>query len=363
MDTIGNIFKISLIGSSHGKLVGVMIQGLEAGIKIDVEQIQLDLLKRKPGQSKITTQRMEEEKLIIETGILNNHTTGDPILAFVRNEDVNSSYYAEIKNTPRPGHADYPASIKYQGYNDHRGGGRFSGRMTVGLVIAGSIANQLLQKYNIEIHAFTTEINGILAQSRLENLNDESIYSQTNTVRTLDFPVISKMEQRILELKKEGDSCGGIIECRIDNMPVGIGEPWFQSIESKISQMIFSIPSIKGIEFGSGFNSSIMKGSDHNDPYSIDQEGKIITKTNNAGGILGGLSNGNTIFFRVPVKPTSSISKTQYSINMTNNQVEPLKVTGRHDPCIVPRVVPVIKYATACVIYDLLMQANYLNRR
>ncbi len=359
MNTIGTDFRITLIGSSHGKLVGVVIDGVPPGFNIDRELIQKDLTRRRPGQSSVTTDRDETDKLIIDAGLLNGKTTGEPIVAYVRNKDIDSSYYDEIKDTPRPGHADYPAYVKFRGSNDIRGGGRFSGRLTLGIVIAGSVAKQILKPNHISIHAYTKSIGQISISDKKLNLSEEMIYSSDNIVRTADGSVINQMVDEITKAKDDGDSVGGVIECLVTNLPVGIGEPWFDSIESKISHMIFSIPAVKGIEFGSGFSSTLMRGSDHNDEYEIVND-KIVTKTNNAGGILGGLSNGMPVIFRVAFKPTSSVSKPQKTIDKSTGKQAELKVRGRHDPCIVPRAVPVVNNAAACVILDLMLKGNLI---
>lgn len=355
MNSLGYSYNITLIGSSHGHLVGVVIDGVPSGEKIDVGKINTFLARRRPGQSKVTTNRKEDDQLVVETGIIDGIASGEPITAFVRNKDIVSSYYDEIKNTPRPGHADYPARIKYKGWNDIRGGGRFSGRMTVGLVIAGEIARQILMRRGISILAFTKSIAHI--ENTEEILTEDFIYS--NSVRSPDPKTITLQEEYILQLKQEGDSCGGIIECRIEGVPVGVGEPWFNSIESTISHMIFSIPAVKGIEFGVGFAASQMRGSEHNDPYSI-ENGKVITKSNNAGGILGGISNGMPIIFRAAIKPTSSIKILQNTVDLENMENSEIKMRGRHDPCIVPRAVPVIQASAACVLLDLMRLGGFI---
>lgn len=357
MNSIGRHYRITLIGSSHGNMVGVVIDGIRPGVEIDTDAIKLALRRRRPGQSKITTDREEEDNLIIETGILGNHTTGEPLVAFVRNKDTDSSYYDEIKNTPRPGHADYPASVKYKGAQDHRGGGRFSGRMTVGLVIAGEIASQILKNRGVTISSYTKSISNIVGLTK--NTEEGFIFSEANIIRTADPDKLDEMISFIMKLKKEGDSCGGIIETIIEGLEVGVGEPWFDSIESKISHMIFSIPAVKGIEFGSGFGSTRMRGSEHNDPFFYEGD-EIKTSSNNAGGILGGLSNGMPVVFRTAFKPTSSIAKEQKTVDLESGETTELKIRGRHDPCIVPRAVPVVSAAASCVVLDLMMQGGFI---
>ncbi len=359
MNIFGTNYRIMLIGSSHGNLVGVVIDGVPAAEEIDIGEIEKDLMRRAPGQSKVTTQRKERDKLVIEAGILNGKTTGEPIVAFVRNKDVDSSYYDEIKDTPRPGHADYPAFVKYKGANDYRGGGRFSGRMTIGLVIAGSIAKQILRRKGVSILAYTKAIGSIDADVREENLKPSVVYDQENIVRSIDPELVSQMTEAISNAKKAGDSLGGIVECQIRGLPVGVGEPIFDSIESKLAHIAFSIPATKGIEFGSGFMAARMRGSEHNDPYII-EDGEIKTLSNNAGGILGGLSNGMPVVFRIAFKPTSSISIKQQTVNQLTKEKAELKVRGRHDPCIVPRAVPIVENSAAIVMLDLMLAGGFI---
>lgn len=365
MNIIGNKFKIQIIGASHGSLVGVIIEGLPVGIEIDNANIELWLSRRKPGQSNITSPRDESDEHQIETGLFNGKTNGQPLYAFVKNKDYRSKYYEKIKDIVRPGHADYPAFIKYKGFNDYRGGGSFSGRMTIGLVISGAIAKQVLQSKNISIRAYTKSIwqknsrfNLSYDKSGISNISDlDTVYE--NKTRTAFNDESEEFEKIIVEKKREGDSVGGVVECIIENLPVGLGEPFFDSIESRLAHIIFSIPAVKGIEFGSGFKAPTMTGSEHNDAYEYDRENdKVYTKSNNAGGILGGLSNGMPVVFRVAFKPTSSILKKQISLNKLTNEKEELIVKGRHDPCIVPRAVPVVECATACVMLDMLLYEN-----
>lgn len=354
VNAFGTLYRITLIGSSHGSLVGVVVDGVPPGTDIDSEKIQVALTKRAPGQSHITTRRKEEERLIIETGVREGKATGEPIVAYVRNTDVDSSYYDEIRITPRPGHADFPAYIKYQGMNDNRGGGRFSGRMTVGIVIAGAIAAQILSKQGIEILAYTTEIANICAEPQSKQLNHATVYAADNIVRTANLGVVDDLVSAVESARKEGDSVGGIIECQITGVPVGLGEPFFDSVESSLAHMLFSIPAVKGVEFGAGFQAAKMRGSEHNDPFYFTDT--VQTTTNHAGGILGGLADGMPIIFRAAFKPTASISKLQDTVNLHTNESVKLKIRGRHDPCIVPRAVPVVEHAAAIVMLDLLLR-------
>jgi len=329
-NSFGETFKITVFGESHGECVGVVVEGCPAGQKIDMKLIQDGLNRRKPGQNQLTTSRKEEDKLELLSGVFNGRATGAPIAMIVRNKDIDSSCYEEIKNTPRPSHADFTAKIKYRDFNDYRGSGIFSGRLTAAFVMAGAIARQVLNENQIRVNAQIIQIGR----------------SDTK----------AGIEKEILKAKNENDSIGGLVECRVLGMSVGIGEPLFDSIESVLSHAVFSIPGVKGIEFGSGFKCISMKGSEHNDPLIL-RGGKVVTKTNNAGGILGGLSNGMPIVFRVAIKPTSSISK-QNTVNLETMDECNLKIKGRHDPCIAVRAVPVVESMAAITLVDLLLRSD-----
>ena len=356
-NTLGKNFKITTFGESHGKCVGVIIEGCPAGLKLDLNEIQKEVNKRKPGQSALTTQRKEQDRVEVLSGSLNGVTTGAPICLMVFNKDIDSSKYEVIKRLPRPGHSDMPAFFKYHGSNDWRGGGIFSGRLTLSYVMAGVVAKEILKKSNIEILAQTIQIGKIKAREMpVEEIRENK---EKTLVRCADLTAAEKMEELILEVKEQGDSVGGIIECLALNVPVGFGEPICDSLESELSQAIFSIPAIKGIDFGLGFKMVELKGSKNNDEFSLERE-KIITKTNNCGGILGGIFNGMPIVFRVVIKSTSSISLPQETINLETKSKEILKTEGRHDPCIVSRAVPVVESITAVVLADLGMQGGFI---
>jgi len=352
----GNFFKITVFGESHGCCIGVIIQGCPPGLHINLDLIQRDLDRRKPGQSVYTTQRKEDDKVEILSGVTNGKATGAPISLIIRNKDVDSSYYDEIRDTPRPGHADYTAFVKFKGFNDYRGGGIFSGRMTAAIVMAGSVAKQILSKRNIMILTHVLQIGKIKA-SKDVSIDEIKKNVPKSVVNCADLELSKKIEEEILNAKQNGDSMGGLIECRVTGVPVGIGEPIFDSIESVLSHGIFSIPGVKGIEYGSGFNCVEMNGSKHNDQF-IFKNGRIVTKSNNAGGILGGISNGMPIIFRVAIKPTSSISINQKTVNLKTMKECDLKVRGRHDPCIAIRAVPVVESITAISLVDLIMRAS-----
>jgi chorismate synthase len=351
----GTIFKIVSFGESHGRCVGVVIDGCPAGLKIKRADIQKELDKRRPGKGNYSTTRKETDQVEILSGVFNNFTTGAPICLLVWNRDVDSSQYEKLKDVPRPGHADYTARTKYGGYNDYRGGGRFSGRITISLVLAGAIAKKILNKHlNIEILSYTKSIGTISSEFIPEDLRN---IKRDEATGCIDTKIIDAIKTQVEEIRKLGDSLGGIIETIVKNIPVGLGEPFFDTMEGDISKIMFSIPAIKAIEFGSGFEGSKLRGSENNDPYGI-QNNTIITKTNNSGGILGGITDGMPIDFRVAIKPTPSISKTQKSVDLSKSKEVNLKIEGRHDTLIVPRAIPVIENTIAIVLLDHLLRAN-----
>ncbi len=323
MNTFGRKLKITIFGESHGKGVGIVIDGIPPGIPISEKDFDKDIKRRQPNKSG-TTKRKEPDKAILLSGIFNGYTTGAPLTIFFENSNIKSKDYEIFKAIPRPGHADFTAKIKYKGFNDYRGGGMFSGRMTLPLVAAGVVAKKIIQP--AKVNAYISEIYG------------------------------KKEYQTLLQqAQKEGDSLGGLIECKISNFPPGIGEPFFDSVESYISHLVFAIPGVKGIEFGAGFKAAKMKGSEYNDIF-ISTDGKTLT--NNAGGINGGITNGNDIIFRVAIKPTSSIYKRQYTLNFKTGKMEYLKITGRHDIAIVLRVPVIIEAAAAIALADLKLLAE-----
>jgi len=323
MNTFGSNLRVSIYGESHGKQVGVLIDGCPAGLPLTEQEFTHDLIRRKSG-AKGTTPRIEDDKPEIVSGVFNDRTTGAPILISFYNKNTKSGDYTQLQNFPRPGHADFTAKFKFGGFNDYRGGGHFSGRLTLGLVAAGVIAKKLI--HPLTIKASLIEAGG---ETMIENAIDNAI--------------------------KKNDSIGGIVECKAQQVPVGLGEPFFNSAESLISH----IPAIKGIEFGSGFNAAKMFGSEHNDEL-VDTSGK--TATNFAGGINGGITNGNDLLFKIAVKPTSSISKSQHTVNLTSGKTEKLEVKGRHDACIALRVPVVVEAATAIVFADLMLAEQKISK-
>lgn len=355
---IGSKLKISIFGESHGETIGVVMDGLPPGIKIDREYIEKQMARRAPGKNNLSTARREADSFNIVSGIFEERTTGTPLCAIIHNTDTRSKDYSELKIKMRPGHSDYPGHVKYLGFNDYRGGGHFSGRITAALLLAGSIAMSILENYK-----------GIYVGSRIKKVytvEDSSNFEESAetilNLRESVFPVLNneageKMKSEILRAKEDGDSVGGVAETLILNVPVGYGEPFFDSVESRLSHMIFSIPAVKGLEFGEGFAISKMRGSQANDPYAV-EEGRIVTKTNKSGGILGGITNGMPIKFSTAIKPTASISKAQDTVNISNMENESLQIKGRHDPCILQRAIPVIDGAAAIVILDLIMERD-----
>ncbi len=354
--SFGTNIKITIFGQSHSPAIGVVIDGIPAGIKLDQDKIYKFMQRRAPGNSDISTPRKEEDFPNIVSGVVDNITCGAPICAIVENRNVKSGDYDKFKEIPRPSHADFSAYVKHSGFNDIRGGGNFSGRLTAPLCFAGALCLQILEEKGIFIGAHITSI-GKIKEERFNPVNVNADLLQTLTKK--EFPVLndtaeSNMKAEILKAKKQLDSVGGTVECAVVGVPAGIGEPIFEGIENKLSQIIFGIPAIKGIEFGNGFDCADLLGSENNDEFMADGD-KITTKTNNHGGILGGISSGMPIIFRVAIKPTPSIGKSQKSVNLKTKEMEELVVRGRHDPCIVSRAVPCIEAAAAIAITDFLL--------
>jgi len=356
-NSLGKLFTITSLGESHGRCVGIIIDGCPAGLAVTEEDIQREVDKRKPT-SPIATSRAEEEKVEILSGIFNGFTTGAPIGLLIWNRDIDSSEYERARFLPRPGHADYTAFMKYGGFNDFRGGGRFSGRITAPLVMAGALAKKLLNLVDIEVLAHTIAIGGIKAQPK--GL-DEIRQVDRNPLKCADTEAAEEMLKVIERAKKEGDSVGGIIEGTALKVPAGLGEPVFGTLEGELAKALFAIPAVKGVEFGSGFSAANKKGSENNDSFII-KNNKIATATNNAGGILGGISNGMPIVVRVAVKPTSSIAKSQETVNMESMESASLTIKGRHDTCIVPRAVPAVEAMIAVTLCDFAMRAGLIPR-
>ena len=351
--SIGNLFKISTFGESHGGGVGVIVDGCPPRLEIDIEEIQKELDRRKPGQSKITTPRKELDQVEILSGVLDGQTLGTPIAMLVRNRDQRPSDYGEMKNVFRPSHADGTYQLKY-GIQASSGGGRASARETIGRVAAGSIAKQLLKKsHNTEILAWVKRIHDIEADVNLNTIKFEDI--ESNIVRCPSEDIADLMVKRIEDISREGDSCGGVIECVVRNPPVGIGMPVFDKLEAELAKALMSLPASQGFEIGSGFAGTFLKGSEHNDAFLPSDGNRLLTATNNSGGIQGGISNGEQIILRVGFKPTATIRKNQQTINSEGKQIT-LAAKGRHDPCVLPRAVPMVEAMVAIVLADHLLR-------
>ncbi|MEO9531661.1 MAG: chorismate synthase [Crocinitomicaceae bacterium] len=350
-NSIGNIFRLTTFGESHGVAIGGIIDGCPSNIKIDLDLIQHALDRRKPGQSELTTQRKEEDKVQILSGIMDGKTLGTPIGFVIQNKDQRSKDYGNLKNTYRPSHADFTYQEKY-GIRDYRGGGRSSARETATRVVAGAIAQQVLNQKNILVTAYVHQIGQVESTLEYKQLDLDKI--DANLVRCPDAAAAVKMEEAIRAAKKEGDSLGGIIQCVVEGMPVGIGEPVFDRLNAELAKAMFSINAVKGFELGSGFAGAKLKGSEHNDAFELEGD-KVVTKTNNSGGIQGGISNGQDIHFKVGFKPTATIYKAQQTVTETKEEVT-LSAEGRHDPCVLPRAVPIVEAMTAITVLDQLLR-------
>lgn len=346
-NSFGNIFKITTFGESHGNALGVVIDGVLPNIEFDYQLVQADLDKRKPGQSKITTERIEDNEFEILSGLFDGKTTGAPLTIIVKNKNQQPSDYEHLKDVFRPSHADYTYQQKY-GIRDYRGGGRQSARETVSRVLAGSVAKMILQKIGIQIHAFVNQIHSIKLETPINEI-DFSLIEQ-NIVRCPNPETANKMIALIEQVKAEGDSVGGIITCVCKGVPVGLGEPVFNKLHAELGKAMLSINACKGFEIGSGFESVLLKGSEHNDEFIFNNE-QVKTQTNHSGGVQGGISNGMDIVFKTAFKPVSTIKQNQNTINSTFEKID-FKAEGRHDPCVVPRAVPIVEAMAALVLVD-----------
>lgn len=351
----GKNIQYSIFGESHGKAIGINISGLPSGIPLDLEFIKSEMARRAPGKDELSTPRAEKDEFEIISGYFNGYTTGTPLCALIWNSNKLSKDYDKLKTVMRPGHADYTGYLKYSGFNDYRGGGHFSGRLTAPLVFAGAIAKQFLKEKGIIIGSHICQI-GTVRDTPFDAVNLCS--EQLNELHKNNFPVIAAekaaaMKELILNAKEDRDSIGGVVEAAIINLPPKLGSPFFDSIESQLAHLLFSIPGVKGVEFGAGFEISKMRGSEANDQLYIDK-GIVKTYTNNSGGILGGITNGMPVIFRAAFKPTSSIGKPQNTVDIEANENVEIQVTGRHDPCIVQRALPVVEAAAAMAIFDIM---------
>ena len=352
--TWGKNVNVSIFGESHGQAIGVTINGLPSGFALDMAEINKYMAKRKPGGN-LATPRSEDDLPVILSGVFEGKTTGAPLTAIIYNKNTKSGDYDNISHCARPGHADYTAFVKYNGANDYRGGGHFSGRLTACIVFAGAVCSQILKSQGIEIFAHISSINNVKDIAFGIDVSDE-IKEKLNC----NFPVIDdvageNMKQRVSVASALGDSVGGTIECMVTGLPAGMGSPMFDGVENKIASIMFGIPAVKGIEFGLGFESANLFGSQNNDEFYVDGDA-IKTKTNNCGGVLGGITNGMPVVFRVAFKPTPSIAQKQNTIDFKTNQNTTIEVNGRHDPCVVLRATPVVTAAASIAILDLLYE-------
>ncbi len=357
--TFGNNIKISIFGQSHSEAIGVVIDGLPANHKIDLAEIGAFMARRAPGQNSVSTPRKEADIPRIVSGLVDGVTCGAPLCAIIENTNTRSGDYEKLKDVPRPAHADFAARIKHSGANDVRGGGHFSARLTAPLCFAGAVCLQLLKEKNIFIGAHICSIANV--KDRLfdsVNVSAEDLAQLASRERPLLTPELwPEMEKAVTDARADQDSVGGIIECAVVGLPVGIGEPMFDGIENRLSQAIFAVPAVKGIEFGNGFECAALRGSQNNDAFYYDGD-QIRTRTNNHGGILGGLSSGMPVVFRAAFKPTPSIAKSQQSVSFSQQQDTELVIQGRHDPCVVLRAVPCVEAAAAIAVYDMVMDSN-----
>jgi len=354
--TFGKNIRISIFGQSHSDAVGVVIDGLPAGHAIDLDALDAFMRRRAPGATALGTRRNERDAVEILSGVAGGRLCGAPLAALVRNNDVRKGDYADLADTPRPGHADYTAQIKYAGAQDKTGGGHFSGRLTAPLCIAGGVCLQLLEKEGVRIGAHIERV-GDVCDVRFDPLRispDELIAARENPVPALDPGAAARMVSLIEQVRTVGDSVGGAVECAIVGLPAGVGDPMFEGLENRIASIVFGIPAVKGVEFGSGFACAGMRGSAHNDPFCI-EDGQVRTRTNNHGGILGGISTGMPVIFRAAFKPTPSIARPQQTVSLSNMEQVEITVNGRHDPCVVLRAVPVVEAAAAVAVFDALL--------
>ena len=353
---LGRNLHVSVFGQSHSPAIGVCVDGLPAGERVDPEELQSFLKRRAPGQTATSTPRKEADETRILCGLADGVTCGAPLAAVIENTNTRSQDYARLRDVPRPGHADYTAQVRYGGFQDVAGGGHFSGRLTAPLCIAGGIALQILARRGIQVSAHIQSI-GEIEDRPFDSMGEQA--EILDRLKAAPFPVLDekageRMRAAILQARSERDSVGGVVECIAQGLPAGLGDPMFGGMEGRLAAALFGVPAVKGVEFGAGFGAARMRGSEHNDPFAL-REGRVVTKTNHAGGILGGITTGMPILLRAAFKPTPSIAMEQDSVSLSRMEAEKLVVTGRHDPCIVPRAVPVVEAVTALVLLDALL--------
>jgi chorismate synthase len=357
VNTFGARYRTTIFGTSHGPFVGCAIEGIPAGTPIETDFVQTQLDRRRPGQSLLVSQRKEEDRVEFSAGLRDGIATGEPIVVVLRNEDVQSKSYADVGRIPRPGHGDFAALMKYGGKSDLRGGGQLSGRMTAPLVVSGAIARQVLERKGIRFFAHAAQVGKVTSRPVAAAEIEANV--ERSPVRCADLEAADRMVAEVEAARKDRDSVGGIVEGIVTGLPAGVGEPFFESVESSLAHLFFSIPAVKGVDFGAGFRAASMRGSEHNDPFAI-EGGRVVTSTNHAGGVLGGITNGMPLTFRVVVKPTASIARPQQSVDLERMEPAEVVVTGRHDPCIVPRAVPVVENMAAIGLLDLLFLGGFV---
>ena len=351
--TFGQHLTLSIFGQSHGEAIGVTLDGFPAGMPIDMDRLHGEMARRAPGQSALTTARKEADAPEFLSGVLNGRTTGQPICILIRNTHQRSRDYGDGVDLLRPGHADYTGHVRYFGFEDWRGGGSFSGRLTAPVVAAGVLCSQWLEKQGVKIACHIQQLGEVKDASFLQaEPNADYSYMKKMHLPVLTAGLDAAMEEEALAARDDGDSVGGVIECMITGLPAGLGAPFFDSVESQISHLMFSVPAVKGVEFGEGFGFAAMRGSQANDPFRM-AEGRIATDTNHSGGVNGGITNGMPVIFRCAIRPTPSIAQRQQTISLKTGENAELEIHGRHDPCILPRAVPVIEAMTAIAILDL----------
>lgn len=356
MNTFGRRFTVTLVGESHGEMVGVVVDGVPPGVPFSEADVQPHLDRRRPGQSLLTTQRQEADRVRIRTGVLEGRTTGAPLLMEILNEDKRPQDYGAMRHTPRPGHADHTAAVRFEGFNDPRGSGMFSGRLTAGWTMAGALALKVLAAHGAQVAAHAVRVGPVATSLEL---GVDAIRKQVEAtpVRCADPVVAGAMAEAVEEARKAGDSVGGVVECVVEGLPAGLGDPLMDPVEGLLAHALFAVPAVKGFEFGDGFRLAAMRGSEARDPYVMER-GRVRTKANHNGGVLGGITTGMPLRFRVAFKPTSSIPMSQETVDLRTGEPATLQVKGRHDPCIVPRAVPVVEAVTGCVLLDLLLERH-----
>ena len=355
MNAAGKRFVVTIFGESHGEVVGVVADGVPPGVPFSEADVQPALDRRRPGQSLLTTQRQEADRVRIRSGVLDGVTTGAPVLMEIANEDKRSQDYAALRDKPRPGHSDYPARVRFDARNDPRGGGMFSGRLTAAWVMAGALAAKVLSAHGVETAAHATRIGTVATDARLDVAAIRARVEAT-PARCADEDAAKRMVDEVEAARRDGDSVGGVVECLVEGVPAGLGEPILDSVEARLAHALYGVPAVKGVAFGDGFGLAAMRGSDARDAYYRDDEGRVRTRANHNGGVLGGITTGMPIRFSVAFKPTSSIPRNQETIDLATGEPAEILVKGRHDPCIVPRAVPVVEAVAASVMLDVLLE-------